>query len=215
MSSVPAEDEAVVMVSAVAQYVYCPRRCGLIYVENLFDDNIFTLRGSLAHERTDEPTQRTEGGVIVERALPIWSERYGLVGRADVVEFHPDGSIFPVEYKITPKHRVRHAVLQLCAQAICLEEMFDRPVTCGAVYSSSSHQRREVEFTAEMRLQTLEIVESIRKMLRETVLPEPVNDERCPNCSLVHLCMPTGIANLSGFAGDELLFEASCEEVLE
>jgi len=208
-------DDDVVLVSAIEHYSYCPRQCALIHVEQVYDENVFTLRGSLAHERVDEPIERTEGGVIVERALPIWSEQYGLIGRADVVEFHPDGSIFPVEYKITPKRRLRHATLQLCAQAICLEEMFGKSVMYGAVYSSSSHQRKEVEFTAELRLQTLEIVESIRKIQRETVLPKPVDDERCPNCSLVQVCMPAGIANLSGFAGEEFLFKASCEEVLE
>lgn len=208
-------DDDIVLVSAIEHYSYCPRQCALIHVEQVYDENVFTLRGSLAHERTDEPIARTESDVIVERALPIWSEQYGLVGRADVVEFHPGGSIFPVEYKITPKRRLRHAVLQLCAQAICLEEMFGKPVIYGAVYSSSSHQRKEIEFTAELRLQTLEIVESIRKMQRETVLPKPVDDERCPNCSLVQVCMPAGIANLSGFAGEEFLFKASCGEVLE
>ncbi len=208
-------DNEIVLVSAIEHYSYCPRQCALIHVEHVYDENVFTLRGSLAHERTDEPTSRTEDGVTVERALPIWSEQYGLVGKADVVEFHPDGSVFPVEYKITPKHRVRHAILQLCAQAICLEEMFGKPVTYGAVYSSSSHQRKQVEFNANLRQKTLEIVESIRKMQKEVFLPEPVYDERCPNCSLVHACMPDGIVNLSKLVGEEFLFEASYEEVLE
>ncbi|MCX8052384.1 MAG: CRISPR-associated protein Cas4 [Armatimonadetes bacterium] len=215
MSSVPAEDEAVVMVSAVAHYAYCPRRCGLIYVENLFDDNVFTLLGSAAHVRADQPTETTKHGVIIEHALPIWSDKHGLCGRADVVEFHPDGSILPVEYKISPKHRIEHARFQLCAQAICLEEMFGRAVTSGAAYSSSSHQRVSVAFTTELREETARIIELIRKMLVEQNLPPPVNDRRCPNCSLVHLCVPEGISNLASVHCEDFLFLPSDREVAE
>ncbi len=149
-------DDDIVMVSAIEHFSYCPRQCALIHVEKVYDENVFTLRGSMAHVRADEPTETNEQGVVVERALPIWSQEHGLFGRADVVEFHPDGSLVPVEYKVGSKRRVEHAELQFCAQAMCLEEMFGRAVTHGAVYSSSSHQRVMIEFTPEMRRKTTE-----------------------------------------------------------
>lgn len=192
----PDEDNQV-MISAVEHYSYCPRQCALIHVEQVYDENLFTLRGSMAHERVDEPTERTEDGIVIERALPIWSGKLGVFGRADVVEFHPDGTIVPVEYKHGPKRKSEHAELQLCAQAMCLEEMFDRPVTRGAVYSSTSHQRREVELTDALRRKTAEVVGNIRTMLSEQTLPPPLDDSRCPNCSLVHACLPSGVRRLS------------------
>lgn len=208
------EDEAI-MVSALAHYSYCPRRCALIHCEQEFDENLFTLRGSMAHVRADEPTERTEEGVTVERALPIWCERLGLFGRADVVEFYPDGKIVPVEYKHGPKRRSVHDELQLCAQAMCLEEMFGRPVPLGAVYSSSSHQRREVELGNELRQRTLAALELVRAMLGEKRLPPPVNDSRCPNCSLVHVCMPSGVSDLVPLDSVRVIFSPTDSEVAE
>jgi CRISPR-associated exonuclease Cas4 len=184
-------DDEIVLVSAIEHYSYCPRQCALIHVEKVFDENVFTLRGSMSHERVDHPIDTVEKGVTIERALPIWSEQYGLQGRADIVEFCPDGTVFPVEYKIDSRKSSGHDDLQLCAQAICLEEMLDRPVLCGAVYSGSSRHRREVEFTDDLRDRTLVVVKAIRAMQNEGLLPEPVDDSRCPNCSLVHICMPS------------------------
>jgi CRISPR-associated exonuclease Cas4 len=92
-------DDDVVLISAITHYEYCPRRCGLVHVDHVFDENVYTIRGSMAHERVDKPIDTVESGVAVERALPLWSERCGLQGRADVVEFYPDGRVYPVEYR--------------------------------------------------------------------------------------------------------------------
>jgi len=180
-------------------------------VEKVYDENVFTLRGSMAHERADQPVDVLLDGVTLEKALPIWSERYGLQGKADVVEFHRDGSVFPVEYKLDTKKSSPHADLQLCAQAICLEEMLDRPVTHGAVYSESMKHRREVEITDDIRRRTLAAVDDIRVMLASGVLPEPVNDARCPNCSLVNVCMPSIVDIGAGYD----VFRPTYEEVPE
>lgn len=205
-------DDNIVLISAIEHYSYCPRQCALIHVEHIFDDNVFTLRGSMAHVRADTPVETSERGGTVERALPIWSEKYGLQGKADVVEFHADGSVYPVEYKLGGKKPSAHDDVQLCAQAICLEEMLGRPVIRGAVYSSSSRSRREVEFTDELRARTLEIVESIRSMLMGQETPEPVDDSRCPNCSLVTACMPSVVTAL---AADWDIFAPVDSEVIE
>lgn len=192
-------DDQIVLISAIEHLSYCRRQCALIHVEKVYEENVFTTRGTFAHERVDKPIDTLEDGVGVERALPLWSERYGLQGRADVVEFHPDGSIYPVEYKIDTRKTSQHDDLQLCAQAICLEEMLGRPVLRGAVYSGSARRRREVEFGEDLRKRTLEAVEAIRVMQSDGEMPEPVDDGRCPNCSLVHVCMPSVAARWSGF----------------
>ncbi len=204
-----------VMLSAIAQYGYCLRRCALIHIDNLFEDNIFTLQGSLAHVRADEPTEKISGGIVEERALPVWSERYGLYGIADVVEFHADGSIYPVEYKRGPKRKSMPDKLQLCAQAICLEEMFDVKIPYGAIYSSSSKARREVEIADDLRVQTLNAAQAVRALLATDELPPPVNDARCPNCSLVAICLPHGVSNLSNVKAERFLFSPVDMEVLE
>mgnify|MGYP000921927773 CR=1 FL=1 len=213
MATLP--DTQTVLISALEHYSYCPRQCALIHVENVFDENLFTLRGSMAHERADEPTETTSGGIVEERGLPIWSEHYGLYGKADVVEFRPDGLIYPIEYKHGPKRQSVHDDLQLCAQAICLEEMFGREVSLGAVYSSSSHARREVQITHLLREKTLEAVEAVREMRSSGLLPPPVNDSRCPNCSLVIACMPGAVAGLSNLRVDDSLFTPCESEVVE
>ena len=151
-------EEEIVLVSALEHYSYCPRQCALIHVEQVFDENLYTLRGRRAHERADEPSSVLEEDVRVERGLPLYSERLGLVGKADVVEFHAEGVPYPVEYKSGPRRQKRHDDIQLCAQAMCLEEMLDVEVERGAVYHYSSRRRREAVFDAELRSLTEETI---------------------------------------------------------
>lgn len=182
-------DDELVAVSAIQHYSYCPRQCALIHVEQTFDENLYTMRGRRLHALVDKPDSATEDGVRVERALPLWSERLGLIGRADVVEFH--GNVpYPVEYKHGPKRPAVHDDLQLCAQAICLEEMTGQAVPKGAIFHHSSRRRREVVFTEALRSEVVRITESIRQLIRNSTVPPPVNDERCRHCSLVDSCMP-------------------------
>src|SRR5258708_25390713 len=117
------EDIEPVMISAREHYSYCPRQCALIHIEQTFDENIYTLKGHLAHERVDQIMSRTEDDLRGERGLPLWSPRLGLVGRADVVEFHGDVP-YPVEYKQGKRREWQYEASQWCSQAICLLEMF-------------------------------------------------------------------------------------------
>jgi CRISPR-associated exonuclease Cas4 len=128
-------------------------------------------------------------GVRVERALPLWSKRLGLIGKADVVEFH-GATPYPVEYKHGSKRERDHDDFQLCAQAICLEEMNGTAVPKGAIFYHSSRRRREVEFTDALRREVEKATNAIRKMVCEETLPPPVNDNRCRHCSLKESCMP-------------------------
>ncbi|MBF0292337.1 MAG: CRISPR-associated protein Cas4 [Nitrospinae bacterium] len=186
----PKFDEAeIVMISALEHYVYCPRQCALIHIDQVFDENIFTLRGRMEHERTDEPESSIEYGVRVERAVPLWSDRLGLIGKSDVVEFH-DHTPYPVEYKHGAKRRKTHDDVQLCAQAMCLEEMLNIAVPRGAIFHHSSRRRREVELTPELRAETERVITETRQLLLDGVLPPPVNDSRCENCSLRPACVP-------------------------
>ncbi|MBU1152435.1 CRISPR-associated protein Cas4 [bacterium] len=184
------DDLEPVMISSLEHYSYCPRQCALIYAEQTFDENIYTLRGRAVHERVDEVKSTVEDGIQVERSLPLWSRRLGLVGKADVVEFHGDVP-YPVEYKHGPKRKKEHDELQVCAQAICLEEMFGKSVPCGAIFHASSRRRREVIFDQTLREKVESAIKGIRKILQAEKLPQPANDARCRNCSLYESCMPS------------------------
>lgn len=196
------DDSDPIMISALEHYSYCPRQCALIHQEQTFDENLYTLRGRVVHEQVDEPDAELISGVRVERALPLWSDRLGLVGKADVVEFHGEVP-YPVEYKHGPRRQKDHDDLQLCAQALCLEEMTGQPVPKGAIFHHSSRRRREVEFSSQLRGQVEQSVSEVRRMLASATLPPAVNDARCQHCSLQDSCLPTAVsekARLKGFA---------------
>ncbi|WP_295389638.1 CRISPR-associated protein Cas4 [uncultured Thiodictyon sp.] len=181
-----------VNLSALNQYGYCPRRCGLIYLDGEFEQNIHTARGNAEHERVDRAAHVAgHEGARIEYALPVWSEHWGLIGKCDVVEFWPDGTLYPVEYKHGPKKKHINDDLQLAAQALCLEEMFGREVPKGAIFHAASKRRREVVITAELRRSVAETADAIRAMLASGQLPPPVNDRRCEQCSLNAICEPT------------------------
>jgi CRISPR-associated exonuclease Cas4 len=150
------------------------------------------------HAQDDEVRQ----DVRVVRAMPLWSERYGLRGKADLVEFREEGP-YPVEYKVGRRHGV-HADLQLCAQALCLEEMLGAPVGKGAIFYHAFRRRHEVVFDGELRARTVEAIAGIRELLRAQRLPPAPNDNRCPNCSLLNACLPYVVgeqARLRGLQG--------------
>lgn len=194
---VTAWDEAdLVPLSAIQHYAYCPRQCALIHVEQVWAENVFTLRGRRAHESVDRTAGMVREGERVEYALPVWSERLGLIGRADVVVFGAGGAPYPVEHKVGPR-RARHAdELQLCAQALCLEEMFGAAVPKGALFYRGSRRRREVVFSPTLRSEVERIVGAVRSLLREERLPSPVADARCRHCSLIEVCMPFVVSSV-------------------
>ena len=201
-------EDDLVLISAIAQYAYCPRRCALIYQEGEFEDNEFTIQGHALHERTDEPLTTREEAKRVERSLPLWSERLGLVGRADTVEFHDSGAVRPVEYKRGRRRPQRSDDLQLCAQAICLEEMLGATVRGGAIFYHESRRCREVEFDEPLRKAMARVVEQIRAMLRSGTLPPPLNDARCRDCSLADACVPEVLATARHSAAQQDLYHA-------
>jgi CRISPR-associated exonuclease Cas4 len=185
------EEPFIIALSALQHYSYCPRQCALIHQEQTFTENVFTLRGQRMHERVDQPDTRREKGVRIEQALPLFCDRLGLNGKADIVEFLPDGTPYPVEYKHGPRRQKEHDDIQVAAQALCLEEMTGKPVPEGAVFHHSSRRRRIVPITQELRALVESLVTEVREMLQSGRLPPPVGDAAlCRGCSLIDACQP-------------------------
>lgn len=191
------QDKEPIMISAIQHWSYCPRQCGLIHLEQVFDDNVHTMRGNVEHEHVDNPGFDVLEGVRIERALPVWSEELGIVGKCDIVEFHPDGLVYPIEYKHGKRREKIHDDLQLAAQAMCLEKMTGRPVPAGSIFHHGSRRRREVIITPALRKRVKEVVSSIREMLDSETLPPPVSDSRCKECSLIDICQPQALTSIS------------------
>ena len=183
--------------SALQHWCYCPRQCALIHIEQVFEDNLYTQRGQALHKRVDDPGFEVRDGLRIERALPLFNDRLGLVGKADVVEFLPDGTPYPVEYKHGSRHKRSDIAacddVQLTAQALCLEEMFGRSVPEGALYYATSRRRRIVPIESDLREKTLSAVAGVRKLLANGRSPTPLADERCRACSLRDLCQPDAL----------------------
>ncbi len=193
-------DEGILVpVSAVEHYSYCPRQCALIYIEQTFEENVFTIRSREVHERVDEGEDSAEEGVRTVRGMPLWSKKLGLTGKADAVELRPEGP-YPVEYKPGRRHGI-HADLQLCAQALCLEEMMGVPVPRGAIYYFATRSRHEVLLNENLRGRTRQVITQVHALLRSQAMPPPVNDGRCPTCSLIEVCMPAVLAEPARLRG--------------
>lgn len=187
------EAEAPVMISALQHYLYCPRQCALIHLDQEFADNTHTARGNAVHALVDEPDSERRDTVRMERALPLRCVSLNLTGKADMVEFH-GVTPYPVEYKHGPRRARLADEVQLAAQAICLEEMTGQAVPEGALYHFRSRRRRVVPITPELRQTVADTVAAIRAMLASGTLPSPVNDARCDNCSLHDICQPEAVA---------------------
>jgi CRISPR-associated exonuclease Cas4 len=202
------EDSDPIPLSALQHWAYCPRQCGLIHLEQAFDDNLHTLRGQAVHRQVDDPGFEMRRGLRVERALPVWSDRLGLIGKADVVEFEPDGTPYPVEYKHGSRHKAADIAacddLQLAAQALCLQEMTGRAVREGALYYASSRRRRVVSIDDDLRARVHETVRAVQGMLARGELPAPTADaRRCKGCSLYDRCQPQALARLAAAVDDD------------
>jgi CRISPR-associated exonuclease Cas4 len=178
-------------ISALEHFSYCARQCALIHVEQVFEDNVFTERGHLAHRRVDRPGL-TDGSVRF--AVTLWSDRLGLIGRADAVEFRDDG-VVPVEHKVGEVRNWVHERYQLCAQALCLEEMLGCEVHEGAIFYRASQRRSRVAITLELRRATEALVADVRRALAREALPPPVADTRCTHCSLKMICLPEPLSS--------------------
>jgi len=183
-------------ISALQHYVFCPRQCALIHVEDVWQENVFTVRGDILHEKVDSDTYETRGTLKTVRGLRIHSFRLGVVGRADVVEFRESNygtnadEVLPVEFKSgQPKDDISDKV-QLCAQALCLEEMLDTKIKRGAFFYARIRRRVLVEMDDSLRSQTENIIASVHELVSKKMIPAARYTEKCKHCSLESICMP-------------------------
>lgn len=213
------EDLAAIPLSALQHWAYCPRQCGLIHIEQAFDDNLHTLRGNALHARVDQPGLQTERGRRVERALPLWHDGLGLIGKADAVEFLPDGSPYPVEYKQGSRHKSAGIAacddLQLAAQALCLEAMTGRTVPEGALFYASSKRRRVVPITEALRAEVASTRTAVADQIASGQLPPPLTGDlaaqRCKSCSLLDRCQPEATQSQALAKARQQLFEPDAD----
>lgn len=182
------DTEPVVLISAIEHFAYCPRQCALIYCDGMWSDNAHTVYGKRAHRRVDSGKHRKERGKQILRSIPLWSETLGLSGRADAVEIS-DEVVCPVEYKSGSAHG-KTADLQLCAQALCLEEMLTVEISHGFLWFTSPRRRVKVHFTASLREEVQDIIVEIRTQIMKGELPQAPNDARCKHCQFLHHCLP-------------------------
>lgn len=192
------ELEDPIPISALQHAVYCLRQAALIHIERLWEENRLTAEGRVLHETAHEPGQRRRGAVRRVMALPLTCRRLNLAGVADLVEFHrqADGeTAFPVEYKRGKAKLHRADEVQLCAQALCLEEMTDRPVPEGALFYGETKRRVVVTFDAELRQLTEETAQAFGAILASGRTPTAeYRAGRCRSCSLIEACRPKAVA---------------------
>ncbi len=195
-------------ISALQHWVFCPRQCGLIHLERLWAENRFTAQGRRLHARAHDGPSETRPGVRIARGVSLRSLSLGLAGVGDVVEFHqaddnadPASTCAipawsgrwtprPVEYKRGRPKRHDADRIQLCAQAICLEEMLDVGIPQGLLFYGQTRRREEVQLTPALRDRTGQIATAIRAMLQEDALPPPQPGKKCKSCSLRDACLP-------------------------
>ena len=185
-----------IMISALQHYIFCPRQCGLIYVDDVWQENLFTVRGEILHEKVDTDTYETRGDIKTVRGLRIHSFQYGLVGRCDVVEFKQTAKgteVFPVEFKAgQPKEDISDKV-QLCAQVLCLEEMLSTQINKAAFFYGKIRRRNVIDIDTELRNQTKEVINNVRKLILEKKIPIIEYSAKCRNCSLINVCQPKAL----------------------
>lgn len=189
-------EQELIPVSALNQYCYCPRRCALIFVERLWDENVFTVEGRIMHGKVDTVKDESRGDVRVEYGIPMRSLRLGLIGKADAVEFHKSGDKwipFPVEYKRGKPKPDNSDKVQLCAQAICLEEMLNVEIRNGSLFYGRTRRREDIVFDSELRMATEDIARKVHELTRAGRTPHARYAKKCRSCSLLNHCMPRAV----------------------
>ena len=182
-----------IMLSALQHYVFCPRQCALIHIEQLWAENVLTAEGRIMHDKVDTANRESRGNIRIEYGVPMRSLRLGLIGRADVIEFHKHGNKwipFPVEYKRGKPKPDNCDKVQICAQAICLEEMMNVKIPEGALFYGETRHRHDVEFDTALRQETEKAAVRLRELIASGTTPPPVYSAKCKKCSLVELCLP-------------------------
>lgn len=180
----------VIPLSALQHYAFCPRQCALIHNEQAWAENYLTAQGKLLHERVDGGEPETRQGTRFERSVRVLSNTLGISGVLDMVEVSKNGDMHPVEYKHGKPKPTDMDKIQLCSQAMCLEEMTGRTVASGSLWYGKTRHRLAVVFDDELRAKTLATIDSVRTILQSGQTPLPIYDKRCKACSLMDICEP-------------------------
>jgi len=189
-------EEDLIPLSALQHLIFCERQCALIHVEQIWVENLFTAEGRIMHERTDTGNRESRGKVRIEFGMPLRSLRLGLIGKADVVEFHllkEKWQPFPVEYKRGRPKKDNCDKVQLCAQGLCLEEMLNIEIPEGALFYGKTRRRQDVAFDRALRLETENAAKRAHELIKAGKTPKPVYSKKCDSCSFVGLCLPKTI----------------------
>jgi CRISPR-associated exonuclease Cas4 len=190
-------EDDLIQLSSLQHMVFCPRQCALIHIEQVWAENRQTAEGRIMHEKVHEENRESRGKLRVEYGVPLRSLRLGLIGKADIVEFHrlPDGlwQPFPVEYKRGKPKADDCDKVQLCAQALCLEEMLNVKIMQGALFYGKTRRRLDVYFDEKLRQKTEETAGSVRLLIESRITPPPVYTKKCESCSLIAECLPKTI----------------------
>lgn len=197
------QDDEYLALSGIQHFAFCRRQWALIHIDQAWSDNGLTAQGNIAHERAhDEGLRERRGDTLVVRGLFVRSPSLGVAGKCDVVEFHKDAAghplcgeeglwrPVPVEYKHGRAKAGNEDRLQLCCQAICLEEMFATDIAMGCLYYASTHSRERVDLTEDLRAEVREAVAEMHQLYARRHIPKVRSRPSCKACSLVELCAP-------------------------
>ena len=196
----PVESGEPLPISALNHLLYCERRVALVHLEQAWADNRFTAEGNVLHETAHNGPDESQRGVRITRALPLLSIAHAISGEADVVEFHKDGAVIPVEYKRGKPKLHRADEVQLCAQALCLEEMLNVTIPKGFLFYGETRRRTSVAFDDELRAVTVAAIERLHQLIASRVTPLALREKKCDKCSLLDICLPDAMRFKKGTA---------------
>ncbi len=209
-------EDDLVPISALQHLIFCPRQCALIHLERLWADNQWTAEGHLLHKNAESGKSTTRDGIRITRDLPLQSLKYGLIGKADIIEWHPPSNldvrsekqtlkkiidlhrtrslagwtILPVEYKRGQPKQNDSDRVQLCAQALCLEEMLKITICRGLIFYGKKQHRYEVNLDEALRKTTIDTIQQMHELIASGCTPSAEFGPKCHSCSLYDLCLP-------------------------
>ena len=195
-------EDDLIQLSSLQHFMFCERQCALIHIEQLWSENLFTAEGRIMHDKADSNKFESRGNVRIDYSVPLRSLRLGLVGKADVVEFHKHGDMwipFPVEYKRGKPKMDDCDKVQLCAQAICLEEMLNIEIREGALFYGQTRRREDVVFDKTLRMETEDTAKKVHELIESGITPRAEYSKKCKLCSLLNICLPKANSKASSY----------------
>ncbi len=207
-------EDDLLMISALQHLIFCPRQCALIHIEQTWSENRFTMEGQIMHERVHSGNIENRKNSRIEFSMQLRSLELGLTGKADIVEFEYESSkknkiinIIPVEYKRGKPKKNNSDNVQLCAQALCIEEMLNVPIEKGLIYYGKKRERHEVIFTNELRSLVKKTALELHELFNKGKTPAPIYNKKCSSCSLFNICLPDKIGkNVKQYIKKHILF---------